>query len=182
MEPVNSSLTDEQYREFAYRALESYGYLRGTKGDADVVVRMVYGIGQEKRSQVSGSLPVFGQTGVSSSHTYGTVTPNYGGASFTADTYNVPTYGITGYRPYSYVESTYDRQLVMEGKKQKSSRPHWRLEVASTGSSGDLTYVMPYMLVAAADRFGIAPGIPTLREIKPSAVNRMVHRLTSKKE
>ena len=99
------------------------------------------------------SVPVYGQTGVSSSTTYGTVTMygNYG--IYSGYTTYRRTYGITGYRAQSY--TTYPRELWLHIIEKPPSREEktkvkvlYEAVVKSEGTSSQLARVMPYMVKA----------------------------------
>ena len=68
---------DLQYREYAAyveRALISKGYTKASSfAEADIAIFLGYGIGDPETHQFTYSLPTYGQTGVLSSNTYGTV-------------------------------------------------------------------------------------------------------------
>lgn len=75
--PGNEGITwdDLQFQEYALylmRVLNSQGFISADKAeDADVAIVLSYGIGDPQTHQYSYALPVWGKTGVSSSHTYG---------------------------------------------------------------------------------------------------------------
>ena len=68
---------DLQFREYVGyvdRALAMIGYTKATSFDeAEIAVYLSYGIGDPESHTYSYSVPTWGQTGVSSSTTYGTV-------------------------------------------------------------------------------------------------------------
>lgn len=73
----DTSLSDLQFKEYAsyiIRALVSQGYSPAEDFEtAGLAIFLSYGIGDPQEHQYSYSLPVFGQTGVSSANTYGTL-------------------------------------------------------------------------------------------------------------
>lgn len=101
--PGNEGITwdDLQFQEYALyvmRVLNSQGFISADKAeDADVAIVLSYGIGDPKTRQYSYALPVWGETGVSSSHTYGTATAYGNSAYYSGTTTYTPTYGVTGY-------------------------------------------------------------------------------------
>ena len=185
----NTSANDLQFKEYAAyinRALISRGFVPAESIEtAQLAIFVVYGIGDPKQHQYSYSLPVWGQTGVSSSTTYGTLSTygNYGTYSGTT-TYN-PTYGITGYTSHVGTYTTYFRFLVLDAldlseyKKSKKEVQLWKTTVTSTGSSGDPRRVFPVMVAASkpytATNSGhqinieIYENDPNIREIKSQA-------------
>jgi hypothetical protein len=116
-----------------------------------------YGIGEPKQHIASYSLPSFGQIGVASSSTFGTVS-SYGTVS--ATTTYTPSYGVTGSTSHAFSYDTYDRWLrlsAIDAAHLKSSgvvESLWRTDVKSTGSSGDLREIFPIMVFAASPYIG----------------------------
>jgi hypothetical protein len=151
--------SDLQFREYAAyinRALISRGFAPAESIEtANLAIFVVYGIGDPQQHQYSYSIPVWGQTGVSSSTTYGTLSTygNYGTYSGTT-TYN-PTYGIKGYSSHVGSRTTYFRFVVLDAidlseyRKSKKEVQLWKTTVTSTGSSGDLRRVFPVMVTAS---------------------------------
>jgi hypothetical protein len=151
--------SDLQFREYAAyinRALISRGFVPAESVEtAKLAIFVVYGIGDPQQHQYSYSVPVWGQTGVSSSTTYGTLSTygNYGTYSGTT-TYN-PTYGIKGYSSHVGTRITYFRFLVLDAidlseyRKSKKEVQLWKTTVTSTGSSDDLRRVFPVMVTAS---------------------------------
>ena len=129
--------------------------------DADVAIYLSYGIGDPQKHQFSYTLPVYGQTGVSSSTTTGIF---HSDGSFHATTIYTPTYGITGYTTHTKTYETYFRFFVLEAvdvnKYIHSLRivPVWKTTVTSTGSSGDLRRVFPVLVAAAKPYIGTNTG------------------------
>lgn len=171
---------DLQFREYASqieRAIADKGYVKAQNpDDAAVLVALTYGISDPKDTSVSYSLPVFGQTGVASSTTYGRVGA---GGTFTGTTYNTPSFGVTGYVPVTDNHTTYNRHFVATAfdlaasKKLGRDVQLWRTTVTSTGSSNDLRRVFPYMVYAAHPYFGGNTGRKievTVQEDQPEVV------------
>jgi hypothetical protein len=152
----DTSVSDLQFREYAAyinRALISRGFVPAESIEtANLAIFVVYGIGDPQQHQYSYSVPVWGQTGVSSSTTQGTLS-TYGNYSGTT-TYN-PTYGIKGYSSHVGTYTTYFRFLVLnaidlsEYRKSKKEVQLWKTTVTSAGRSGDLRRVFPVMVTAS---------------------------------
>lgn len=152
---------DLQFREYASqieKALAEKGFVKAqSPDDAAILVALTYGISDPKETTVSYSMPVFGQTGVASSTTYGRVGA---GGTFSGTTYNTPSFGVTGYAPVTDNHTTYNRHFVttafdIAASKEKGRDVQlWRTTVTSTGSSNDLRRVFPYMVYAARPYFG----------------------------
>lgn len=171
---------DLQFQEFAtYVALvlRENGYLYvANLYDADVAIFLSYGIGDPEIHQYSYSTPIWGQTGVAASTTYGTIsTPGGGAATYSGNTTYTPTFGITGSQAHAATSTTYARALSLEaydvptylhGKKMLQV---WTTRVVSTGSSGDLRLVLPYMVAAMKPYLGISTGQGVQVEVAQNA-------------
>ncbi len=169
-----SDLEFQEYAHLATAVLEQRGYVKATSAhDAQIIIFLTYSIGEPKQHSYNYSIPHFGQTGVASSQTYGTVrSTGSNTASYTATTINTPTYGITGYSSGTGSFTTYTRIVSLEAmdvatyRATKELQQVWKTKIASTGSSGDLRAVYPFMLVAAAPHIGTNTGSIVTKEIK----------------
>lgn len=147
------------YAQIVSRHLNRYGMHKSLKAiDADYIVIMNYGVGSSR--QISGEIPIYGQTGGGTTYHTGTVytfgsgghtTGNYSGYSYVP-----PTYGVTGYVPYSRIE--YDRFLVIKIVDMRSStteklRPAYEVTVNSTGGSATFSDVSACLFDAAFQEF-----------------------------
>ncbi len=158
-----------QYKEYATyikRALEKNGYeVTDNRGEAQVVVFLNYGIRNPHENLYNYSTPVWGQTGVSSSYTTGTINSFGSGiASYSGTTTYTPQYGITGYQSHVGTLITFTRFLVLDAynleeyRKTNKEVQLWRTTAISTGSSGDLRLVFPLMVAASTEYIGIDTG------------------------
>ncbi len=163
--PANKdvNLNDLEFREFSSyvaKALQQKGFaVVPSSVEADVVVFLGYGISEPKSETVTYAQPVFGQTGVQSSTTYGTY--NSGSGTFSSTTYNTPTYGVTGYVPITATHTYFIRKMLLvayalenRGKDFKLDKQAWRIIAVSVGGSGDLRVIFPVLVFAAKDYFG----------------------------
>ena len=160
--------TDLQFREYASyvdKALAAKGFVKAEDfQDANVAVFLAYGIGDPQKHHYTYSLPAWGQTGVSSSTTYGTLSTYGGYGTYHGTTTYTPTYGITGYTSHSGTRITYFRFLVLDAvdldeyKRSQKTVQIWRTTVTSTGSSGDLRRVFPVLVGASGPYIGINTG------------------------
>lgn len=156
----NVEETDLQFLEYAGYAekiLNGRGFVKATAfTDADIVVFLSYGIGDPQTHQYSYSMPVWGQTGVSSSTTRGTASTLGNMATYSATTTYSPTYGVTGYTNHDASETTYTRFLLMDAydvgayKRGGKMSQVWKTNALSSGAFNDLRRVLPYMAVAMA--------------------------------
>ncbi len=157
----DTSVDDLQFKEFAdyiHRALQNNGFIPVNKmNDADIAVIFTYAIGDPKENQYSYNVPVWGQTGVSSSSTYGKLNSS---GNYSSNTYNTPSYGITGSTTHVGSYITYKRFMNIEAidmKKYLSLKKvilAWKTSVSSEGYSADLRRVLPVMVVGASPYLG----------------------------
>ena len=165
-------VSDLQFLEFASyveRIFTEKGFVKATSvPDADVAIFLAYAIGDPQTYQYAYSLSNWGQTGVSSSNTRGTITSYGGTASYSGTTTYTPTYGITGSTTYVGTDTVYTRFLFLDAydvsayMKEKKMAQVWKTSVVSTGSSGDLRLVVPYMVAAMRPYLGKRPVTTTL--------------------
>lgn len=151
---------DLQFRQFVGMlevALTSQGFRRANSfEEANVAILFSYAVDNGKTEQVTTAIPIFGQTGIASAYTTGTVSP---WGSYSANTTYTPSYGITGFTSVSKNVTVFTRVAIIGAyeappPKAGDPRPLWRTTIVSTGSSPDLRRVMPYMLRAATPYLG----------------------------
>lgn len=155
---------DLQYREYASyieRALASKGYVKSNSfQEADVAIFLGYGIGDPETHQYTYSLPTWGQTGVATSSTYGTVNTYGNTATYSATTTNTPSYGVTGSTTHSGAYTTFMRYMYLDAvdleeyRNTKKEQQIWKTTVTSSGSSGDLRRVFPILVAALKPHIG----------------------------
>jgi hypothetical protein len=140
----------QEYARYVMHALDATGSYQHPEGfDADVAVVVAYGVGNPEEHRYSRSIPVFGQTGVSSHWNYTYGHPVY-----------KPKYGITGYRTEVDVQATYLRYIVLYALDLRAYNstnelvPLWKTTITSRGSSKDLRKVFPAMIAAAIPYIG----------------------------
>ena len=160
-----NDLQFKEYASYVEKALTSAGYIKANDlKDARIAIFLSYGIGDPKEHLYSYSLPVWGQTGISSSKTYGTVTSYGSYASYQGTTTYTPTYGIKGYSSHVGSYTTFFRFLILDAVDLKEYRRSekvveaWRTTVTSSGSSGDLRLVFPVLVAAAKPYIGTNTG------------------------
>ncbi|MFN3610055.1 MAG: hypothetical protein ACK4Y9_13410 [Hyphomonas sp.] len=160
-----------EYSQYIERALNSKGMTRVLGAETpDIIVLVGYGIGAPEKNTRSYTIPVFGQTGISSSSTTGTATTNvYGTSTYATGNTNyrqtttyTPTYGVTGYQTGVQNYTTYARYISLNAafvdieKDASDWQPAFETNIVSSGSSGDLRQVFPIMIAAAKDSIGIS--------------------------
>lgn len=166
---ADTDLQFQEYAGFVERALNQSGFHRAPAlEDADIAVFLAYGIGDPKEHVYSYSIPHFGQTGVSSTTTYGNISGSaygygntaYGSANYSETTHYTPSYGITGYSSHIGTFVTYTRYVFIEAvdlpthRRQNKVVQLWKSGITSVGSSGDLRRVFPVMIGAASSYLG----------------------------
>lgn len=164
----DTDLNDLQFKEYASyidSALTSKGFIKAKDfQDANTVIFIAYGIGDPQTQQYSYALPMWGQTGLSSSTTYGTLSTYGSYGTYQGTTTYKPSYGITGYIPVVGRYTTYFRFLILDAvnlDEYKSSQKIlqlWKTTVTSIGSSGDLRIVFPYLVAACSPYLGTNRG------------------------
>lgn len=157
---------DLQFQEYAgyiRNVLDMQGFSQvEDPKNAEIIIVLAYSIGDPQQQSYTYSIPQWGQTGYSSATTYGTLytSGNYG--SYTGQTYFQPTYGITGYSTGVGTVVTYTRAMALvaydAGSLSQDNKPTevWRVSAASTGRSGDLRLVFPYLVAGARPYIGRA--------------------------
>jgi hypothetical protein len=146
----------KEYAKYIHRVLQPRGYEQVTNPEeAQIAIFLAYGIGEPKEHQYTYNVPTWGQTGISSGSTYGTIY-NYGGMStYSGTTTYQPQYGITGSRQITGSYITYTRYMVLDAydfeafRESQKSIQVWRTNVISTGRTGDLRAVFPYLATAS---------------------------------
>jgi hypothetical protein len=141
----------QAYCERIKKKLIEYGWVfSDSPSNADYLVFFTYSI--DGGETVSGSMPIYGQTGGGTSYSSGTVTSGYGGyASYSGTTYTAPTFGQVGSVPYS--QKMYGRNLDLSIIDDRRSSKNnvvkvYEGRVASSGSSADIAVVLPTMIEA----------------------------------
>lgn len=155
----------QEYASYIEKVLTEKGFVKVSAfQDADVAIFLTYAIGDPQTYQYSYSLPTWGQTGVSSANTYGTVSSYGGMATYSGTTTYTPKYGITGSTTHIGTNTVFTRFLFLDAydvatylKEEKMSQV-WKTNVVSTGSSGDLRQVVPYMVAAMKPYLGTNTG------------------------
>jgi hypothetical protein len=129
---------------------------------ANVVIFINYGISDPVSYEKLVTKPVWGQTGVASTTSTGTinVNPYSNNITYSQNTTSNPTYGITGYRSYTRTEMVYYRFLRLEAfdfdhyKLYNEQKMIWQTDVISAGWSDDLRKIFPVLVAASKDYFG----------------------------
>lgn len=148
------SLEHKNYERAVKSELDAKGFREAPIENAEVVIFLSYGIDTGK--EVVESYPIIGKTGVSSSHSYGTV-QSYGSyGTYSGTTTYKPTYGVVGTSVTSSTEYTRFLKLDILDRKaltEKQIKKLYEVKVFSRGSSGQLPAVLPTMIKALFEEF-----------------------------
>jgi len=155
--PLQGQENDLEYKTYKNRVAEhltAYQFREVPAASANVFVAFGYSIGAGKQ-RVS-SVPIFGQTGVSSASTFGTLNTYGSMGTYSGTTYYTPTYGVVGSQTVS--RTKYDRYLwlhILERPAAGSEKAKviYQAEVQSAGYSGQISKVMPTMIKALFKEF-----------------------------
>jgi len=148
------SLEHKTYERAVKRELDAKGFREASIENAEVVIFLSYGIDTGK--EVVESYPIIGQTGVSSSHSYGTVQSYDSYGTYSGTTTYTPTYGVVGTGVTSSTEYTRFLKLDILDRKaltEKQIKKLYEAKVFSRGSSGQLSAVLPTMIKALFEEF-----------------------------
>lgn len=121
--------------------------------NADYILFLDYGIGNEKIRTGSYSVPTFGPTG-------GGTTTFYGNTAYTT-----PDYGVTGSRTQNYSYSTYPRFVTLDIFKKDSQEKVYEMTLKSSGTCGLMSEVIDELFDAISRDFPnnsgsfVVPGI-----------------------
>lgn len=146
------SLEYASYCEKVAQRLKVYGwkYDAAASDTTDYFVFLSYAI--DNGETISGVIPIYGQTGGGTAFSSGTVRTNYGtSATYTGTTTAPATFGQTGAIPYNRKE--YGRQLILSIIDRAKSVENevikvYEGRVASSGSSSEISEVLPIMIEA----------------------------------
>ena len=164
----DTDVEDLQFKEFVgylEKALLRKNLTRANSAaEADVAIFLGYGIGKPQEHLYSYSLPNWGQTGVSSAYTTGSINTYGNRSTFSGTTTFTPTYGINGYSTHVGSYTTHTRFMFADAIDLRSYRQSrqiqklWSTTATSTGSSGDLREIFPALVVAAEPSLGVNTG------------------------
>lgn len=158
----DGKISDLQFQEFAAyteNALNAQGFKKGSSiDDAEVAILLCYGISDPQLYEYTYSVPIYGQTGVSSSTTSGTVNSFGRSVIYSENTNYTPSYGVVGSSTHVETGVVFARYMVISGVdleqfkktgKIEDAQEIWSTKVNSVGASGDLREIFPVLLVAS---------------------------------
>lgn len=165
MKNINpDDLQHQEYVRYINKALQSKGLKPTTFADADMVIFLYYGISEPSQENYNYSMPVYGQTGVSSSYTSGTINSFGNMATYSGTTTYTPTYGVVGSQTYSGTRTYFTRHVILDAvdaqrfKDTQEVKSLWKTTIISKGSSGDLRTIFPILMGAGQEYIGTNTG------------------------
>jgi len=143
-------LEHDQYVALVEQELARKGFIKMEQvSQASIVIGLSTYVGSAQTTTDSGVVPQFGQTGYSGSTTYGSVVGN----QYHSSTYYTPTYGVTGYIPYSNTVTYYPIGFALGAWAKtpdgKDIKQIWNIIVTGNSKSGDLRSAFPSLLNAS---------------------------------
>jgi hypothetical protein len=141
-----------EYAKFVEDGLRRQGF----RVVPELVAFFGYGIDQGRDELYSYTVPQFGQTGVQSSQTFGTVQSYGPGATYSGTTTYTPSYGITGWTPQVGTRRLYARVVALQIYDiSQGTEPVELYEsvVKSHGSSGTLGEVIDEIVASLFQDF-----------------------------
>lgn len=140
-----SSLQFNAVKNYLQTKLAQQGYVPvSPSANPQFVAFITYGIDNGK--VVTGSVPIYGQTGGGTSFTTGNVTSSTGRmSSFNATTTTMPTYGMVGAMPVSRTEYKRDVNIDIYRSAQTSSGTPtkvYEIRAFSSGSCGNINAIV----------------------------------------
>ncbi len=148
------SLEFQDYAGYVASKLAAQGMVQAPLDQADFVVLMKYGV--DSGRTVSGTTPIYGQTGGGAATYSGTVYGQDGWESYDGTIYTPETYGVIDQVPWSTTEYTRAFGLrIVAGLPDTSgkAKPVYQANVTSVGSSNTFFSVSRCVIDAAFDGF-----------------------------
>ncbi|WP_051258869.1 DUF4136 domain-containing protein [Chitinibacter tainanensis] len=148
------SLEFRSYAKLIKNQLQTRGMSEVPYKEAKYAILMQYGI--DNGQEVVSTYPIFGQTGVSSTYTTGSVNVYGNTATYNESTYVTPTFGVVGTGTSS--DTVFTRYLNLDIVDIANSgdgkvRKVYEGKAISKGSSSQLAPVMPYMVKSVFEDF-----------------------------
>lgn len=137
---ANNDLRFQEFAKITEKALIADGFVPSSS--PEVKILLTYGIGDPISHTETRSVPVYGSTTSNVANAWG---QNIG---------SVQTWGHKGFRTNSEHITNYKRTAVLRAVSAKSGDPLWETVITSSGTTGDLRRVFPYMLYGGIGHFG----------------------------
>jgi len=157
----SDNLKYNEFSSYIHRALQQKGYVKSSSvNGADICVMINYIMSSPRSYDYNYSTPVYGQTGVSSSYTNGSLNTYGNSAAYSGTTTYTPTYGIVGSQQNSGTMTLFINVIkvtafdLKDYRRTKKEEQVWETTIASTDGHGDSRQAFPVMVAAAAPYFG----------------------------
>jgi len=144
----NVAPTDLQFQEYSRyvdKALRLKGFTRAADfDDANMLVFIFYGISDPQVTQSAMVLPMWGQTGIASANTFGTLNTFGKMGTYQGTTTYKPSYGFTGFQAVPVANTLYSKMIILyaidfeQYKEAQNVTQLWKTTLTSIGTSGDL--------------------------------------------
>ncbi len=160
-EMSTDGLEFKEYARYVDKMLESKGYVKEPDlKNAEIIIRMEYGISGPKTQKSTYSIPIVNQTGVLESKTTGKV--NSAG-KYTETTTYTPRYEVTGYSTGVQIRTVFTSWMNLQAvdakvAKNKKEQVFWQIQASSTDENDDLRLVFPYMVAAMEPYIAVNTG------------------------
>lgn len=136
----DSDLRFQEFANVASKALELEGFSPSAKPDVKIV--LTYSVSDPRTHSETSSVPV-----------YGTKTTNFSN-SFGQNLGSAQSFGQTGTVEDVETITNYTRTVVLKAYNAKTNAQLWETSVTSSGRSGDLRKLFPYLVATGAKHFG----------------------------
>jgi len=160
-----SDLQFREYANFVHRGLASRGFVEvDDLSNADIAIFLVYGVGDPMTWQYTYSTPVWGQTGISSSETSGTISTYGNTSSYSENTTYNPSYGVTGYDSGVAQKTVFFLSMqvaAIDVAKYNAGEPNaevWKTVVGCFQETPDLRAVFPVLVAGGVPHFASSSG------------------------
>ena len=175
---ASTDLKFMNYAVYVSRAMSQMGYVPTSDiTKASLLIILNYGIGDPKKTYFTYTSPVFGQTG---GQTYNYTANTYGTSGYQRTSGTVTEqkgFGVVGYQSNLGSRTYYDRFidfLAIDAKtflKTNQVVELCRTTIKSSGSSGHLSNVFPYMVAAARRHLCTNTGRVVTRVLKEDSIS-----------
>lgn len=155
-----SDLQFKEVRRYVARSLEGTGVTIVTDlRQARLAIFVRYGIGEPQTQVVPYTAPIFGTVPGSTTNVQGTVSGTGGTSAVSGTLTTQPRLGVVGAVSGATTVTSFTRWLLLNTYRiptEPGSTPTElsRTAVVSTGSSGDLRLVLPYLVASSAPYLG----------------------------
>lgn len=132
------------YRDLIKNELAKYRLEEVVFDKAEIIVSFEYSI--DSGRDILKTAPVYGQTGISSSTTYGNLKESGDNVTYYETTIYHPTYGRTGSKTYTVIEYVSSLTVQIMNKSSAYSGKLYKANVKSHGGNSDIAKVMAAMI------------------------------------